>query len=688
MSNTSHVAPVDLDSWNISLFPEDLLGLLTPETPLELVSHSSVSILKDDPFFKDWVFAGDIHGHIRIHPSYKAPLVQSLQGNNLALEISPFPTALIKGNQHISINTFVNALHAIGCTHIRVNAYGWKETLDIPGTRPLSYGNPLHPHAHLNTFDLGTHYHSSAITLLSPRHKDPRIKVYPLLTPIGKGFGTINMSITMGSLPFTVKAYSRLAHRIKANTSHQMITKPTTIFAARRRSRQAQEIFTTLSQKTERELGGLRMEATVTAPTLQQAITILSSTPLLNLHAFLDPVLEELKPFQLRQHHVFKPGYIKNCQMLFQAAEMAQIFHGRNTSPATKEMQQAVVDLLNALGWNNGRHKPTKHSAQHPWWQSIQQTAQGSPQPSPPPAAPPVISLDHVQGKAAMTKLFLAIRSQLHCSNCSHPSPSFYLDGGNRQYRICCRECRVTLGQQKTRDMVAPLITSGVITVDLPSLGLAPPPPPLQAPPPREAPGMEVPPPAPEDSEATGTPPPPPRTSRASKRRKAAPVTMHHQPRRSARLRAKAITTATTTAAKGQPSFTHGRDPFVEIILAPSSTTRRQASSPSPAASPATTPPVSPPATTRAVTFTASAKAGPPPALVKPAADVGRAHRFTGVPRTRITQVVQGDGNCLFRAMSLLIQGSASFHYIVHRAALEWLFGLQGVLRNKPSRAA
>ncbi|SPO37386.1 uncharacterized protein PSFLO_02859 [Pseudozyma flocculosa] len=97
MSNTSHVAPVDLDSWNISLFPEDLLGLLTPETPLELVSHSSVSILRDDPFFKDWVFAGDIHGHIRIHPSYKAPLVQSLQGNNLALEISPFPTALILG---------------------------------------------------------------------------------------------------------------------------------------------------------------------------------------------------------------------------------------------------------------------------------------------------------------------------------------------------------------------------------------------------------------------------------------------------------------------------------------------------------------------------------------------------------------------------------------------------------------
>ncbi|SPO40852.1 uncharacterized protein PSFLO_06334 [Pseudozyma flocculosa] len=110
MSNTSSLIPTDLDSWNISLFPGDLLSLFSPETPVELVSHSSISILKDDPFFKDWVFAGDIRCHMRIAPCYKAPLVSALEELDYVLEPSTFPTALIRGSQHISILTFVNAL--------------------------------------------------------------------------------------------------------------------------------------------------------------------------------------------------------------------------------------------------------------------------------------------------------------------------------------------------------------------------------------------------------------------------------------------------------------------------------------------------------------------------------------------------------------------------------------------------
>lgn len=70
-SNNILVSPVDLDSWNISLFPKDLLNLFAGLAPVQLCSHSPVSTLKDDEFFKDWVFIGESPAYIRIDPQFK-----------------------------------------------------------------------------------------------------------------------------------------------------------------------------------------------------------------------------------------------------------------------------------------------------------------------------------------------------------------------------------------------------------------------------------------------------------------------------------------------------------------------------------------------------------------------------------------------------------------------------------------
>ena len=221
---------MDLDSWNLSLFPADLFQIWSDMAPVQLVSHSPIANIKDDEHFKDWVFIGQCPAFLRIAPEFKQPLFLHLQDIGYQIFLSDFPTAFIRGNQYVHFSTLVSSLQEIGCTAVRVQAYGMKHYLPPQELHLLPMGNMHHPLAKHNTFDLGINYSSNNIALVHPRYKTSGIRRFPMLVPISKGFGSVHMALTLDQRPFLVKAYPRVVHSIKAIAGNQVLTKPSSMF--------------------------------------------------------------------------------------------------------------------------------------------------------------------------------------------------------------------------------------------------------------------------------------------------------------------------------------------------------------------------------------------------------------------------------------------------------------------------
>ncbi|KAJ1600095.1 hypothetical protein NDA14_001000 [Ustilago hordei] len=200
-----HSVPQDVDAYNISLFPQDLLKLYHPELTLQLISHAPTPSSRTTPTSRT--------GHLVIKPS-------------------TFPLALIKGKQTIAVGQLMDYLSQIGCNTIRLQVYGQKQHLL---TLKSNIGNLNHPLAHLNTFDLGTMYDDPRITLVQPvQYSNPKMTLYPMLLPIAMGYGSVHMDIALGKGEmYQVKAYPRLVHCIKAESGNQALWAPDTVRRAR-----------------------------------------------------------------------------------------------------------------------------------------------------------------------------------------------------------------------------------------------------------------------------------------------------------------------------------------------------------------------------------------------------------------------------------------------------------------------
>ncbi|SPO42077.1 uncharacterized protein PSFLO_07560 [Pseudozyma flocculosa] len=435
--------PGDLDAWNISLFPQDLYQLFAASTPVQLVNHAPNPIIKDHDTFKDWVYLAQCTVMLKVPPQFKTPLLEAFKNKSLVIDPSPWPTAFIIGSQLISTKYLVDALEATGCKSVRAQAYGMKQPLSLPHIG-FNLGNTNHHLASLNNFDLGKNYSDPLINLLKPKNPHlPGIQLYPMLLPIGEDYGSVNMSITHEGEVYRIKAYPRLIHHLKA-------------------------------QAERTRLGGIRLEVTVQARTLQEAIRKVSHTPFLNANEFLNPSFPLTKPYQLQVKGIGKEQYLTNARDMLAKADSKGIFTGHDHNPATKEAQRIVMDLFNSLGWNSGRRRPTSFKAADPWWEEVTALNVQLQDVSEPPA----ISLDHIQGVPATSKLFKAVRNQLPCHNCYYLGPMYNLDGGQGQFRVRCRRCRATLNQHKFRAYLARLLDDKKVTLDLEAFNIRPPPPP------------------------------------------------------------------------------------------------------------------------------------------------------------------------------------------------------------------
>ncbi|PWY99573.1 hypothetical protein BCV70DRAFT_162355, partial [Testicularia cyperi] len=256
---------------------------------------------------------------VKVAPEYKQPLLDFLAGKGVVVKGSEYPTALIRGNQVITVGKLIQALEAIGCQTIRFQAYGMKEPLD--GYSDL--GNVDHPMADLNTFDLGKMYPDPSIILVKPRHLQPAgITTYPMLLPLGTDYGTVQMRVNYNaSKLYSVKAYPRLVHLIKAHAGNQVLWAPKTVQNAKARQKALYKQLEFMKQSSRSMMGGLRLEVTVQAKTLRLAVQEIGNTPLLSLNAYRNPQSEVMRPYQLRTLCVSKSDYIDNLVFMLSRAE-------------------------------------------------------------------------------------------------------------------------------------------------------------------------------------------------------------------------------------------------------------------------------------------------------------------------------------------------------------------------------
>lgn len=452
-----HSVPQDVNAYNISLFPQDLLKLYHPELTLQLVSHAPTPIIKDDPYFKDWVYFAQAAGLFKINPSLKQPLLKAMMDSHLVIKPSTFPLALIKGKQTIAVSQLMDYLVQIGCNTIRLQVYGQKRRLL---TLKSNIGNLNHPLAHLNTFDLGTMYDDPRITLVQPvQYSYPKMTLYPMLLPIAMGYGSVHMNIALGKGEmYQVKAYPRLVHCIKAESGNQALWAPDTVRRARVRHTNLKNQVKAMEITPRSMMGGLRLEVTVTAPTLMLAKDIIHKTPLLNLDAYLYDKLEIMHLYQLRITTITKADYLANLKHLLTKAETVRAFIGRDESKLHGNKKQIILDLFNALGWNTRRLKTTAFNAADAWWLDEEDQEQ--------PAAalvqepePTHLTLNHIKGVPAMKALFTALRKQLQCHACPDPGYTYTWDGQARQFQIKCSVCGRKLNQSQAREHILQLIT-------------------------------------------------------------------------------------------------------------------------------------------------------------------------------------------------------------------------------------
>jgi hypothetical protein len=71
---------------------------------------------------------------------------------------------------------------------------------------------------------------------------------------------------------------------------------------------------------------------------------------------------------------VTREGLLANANWVYNQAAQSNIFAGAAADTPSKEQIQAIVDILNALGWNAGIRRPTKSLDPNAWWHLVPST--------------------------------------------------------------------------------------------------------------------------------------------------------------------------------------------------------------------------------------------------------------------------------------------------------------------------
>lgn len=322
---TMRTPGTDMDSWNVTLFPHELEQVYNDHVTFQLVSHSPDDNHKDATFFKEWVFAAQGSSYIKVRPRHKGPLYHRLSEMEKVMVQSEYPTALIRGHQAVTVPELVQALREIECTAVRVCCYGMKAR--VPDAM-FRIGNPRHPLAPYNSFDIGRRFDNVDIVLARPHEGSTGSKLFRILNPLSNDHGTVQMHFRLDGHPFIVKAYSPLVHCIKALAGNQVLHKPKNIKGLKARLNK----FATYLERQRKlhdwsreEFGksfltGFRLEVTAQASTFGEAHALVDKYKLLDLETYTDYDNARMERHQLDFTYIRTQDYFEQCSSLYEKA--------------------------------------------------------------------------------------------------------------------------------------------------------------------------------------------------------------------------------------------------------------------------------------------------------------------------------------------------------------------------------
>ncbi|KAE8235072.1 hypothetical protein A4X13_0g9622 [Tilletia indica] len=304
---------------------------------------------------------------LRIDQDYKVPLINHINSvYHTTLVPAPHPQAFIRGTRTFTMRNLIFALSAVRCTSVRISAYGFKCAIH----RFLDFASPDQPEAYNNTWDLGLMWNHNGIGLVQPRYEvGGSITHYPLLGPLGAGYGSTKMIIQAEGASYSVKIYSKIAHVIKSVLGHLLLYAPKTVFSLKSRKANLETLLEHFGTLQPSDFKGIRIEVTVQAPTLAAAVDQVRALPILNLREYLHPVHPDFRDFKIRARFIAVDDFINQARNLLEhTEEQLRIFRGPNTALTTPLQRQVCFDLFNVLGWNPGTFRVSKWDDRDSWW--------------------------------------------------------------------------------------------------------------------------------------------------------------------------------------------------------------------------------------------------------------------------------------------------------------------------------
>lgn len=359
--------PQDLDGFSFTVQPFELQILFGYWSQVTLASHAPK--VRDYKYYDTWVYLGTGPCLLKVHPQYKDPLLQAFQVSH-SLQASSFPTTMIEGTQHVTMWELVERLDQVDCTSVRVQSYGMKFDLTSLAQHQLeNLGDPDHPLASTNFFDLGQNYPQPHITLArAPNLPKDTCTTYPMLMRLGEQHGSLQVNLRYRGENFRIKIYPLLVHAMKATSGKFQNYAPKSINSCKLKETNLMNRRLKLAQLPALKLGGLRVEVTASGGCLQEAKAKVEESRLLDLHQWLNPTLPYMANCQLHIKFITRRDYLSNFRELLTKAQQLGVFRGDNQRKPGKVRTYILQDLFNALGWNSGTRTNRWEKDLGPWW--------------------------------------------------------------------------------------------------------------------------------------------------------------------------------------------------------------------------------------------------------------------------------------------------------------------------------
>lgn len=120
-----HHSGIDLDAWNVTVCPQDLVRIFGPMTPVQLASYNH-NPPKDVPMYENWTLVATVNSRIYVHPDKCIDLVEAIQEQGHIIIAGNSTKSLIRGHAHMTIGNLASAMDAVEIDAVRVTGYGMK----------------------------------------------------------------------------------------------------------------------------------------------------------------------------------------------------------------------------------------------------------------------------------------------------------------------------------------------------------------------------------------------------------------------------------------------------------------------------------------------------------------------------------------------------------------------------------